>query len=87
MTANFPSEGVELTVLLVVSDLAWSRAFYTDVLGATVFREYGDTSCVLQFQGTWLLLVTGAEPVRRSGVSSGIPMAIFLRSARSDHDR
>ena len=36
MTANFPSEGVELTVLLVVSDLARSRAFYTDVLGATV---------------------------------------------------
>jgi catechol 2,3-dioxygenase-like lactoylglutathione lyase family enzyme len=62
MTSEFPSEGVELTHLLVVSDMERSRAFYRDVLGATVFREYGGTSCVLQFQGSWLLLVTGGGP-------------------------
>ena len=63
MTAGeFPVDGVELTHLFVVGDLARSRSFYRDVLGATVFREYGGSSCVLQFQGNWLLLVTGGEP-------------------------
>ena len=63
MTAGkFPVDGVELTHLFVVRDLERSRSFYADVLGATVFREYGGTSCVLCFQGSWLLLVTGGEP-------------------------
>ena len=61
---EFPVEGMELTHLLVVSDMARSVGFYRDVLGATVYREYGGTSCVLQFLGTWLLLVTGGEPTR-----------------------
>lgn len=59
---NFPTDGVELTQLLVVSNVNRSRNFYRDVLGAEVFREYGGTSCVLQFQGSWLLLVTGGGP-------------------------
>lgn len=59
---GFPVEGVVMTVLLVVSDLERARRFYRDVLGATEFREYGGTSAVLQFQGTWLLLVTGGGP-------------------------
>jgi catechol 2,3-dioxygenase-like lactoylglutathione lyase family enzyme len=64
MAEEFPVEGVELTLLLVVSDIAQSRAFYEDVLGASVYREYGGTSCVLQFQGVWLLLVTGGGPTK-----------------------
>jgi catechol 2,3-dioxygenase-like lactoylglutathione lyase family enzyme len=60
--AGFPSEGTELTHLVVVSDLDRSRAFYTDVVGAELYREYGDTSAVLRFLGNWLLLVTGGEP-------------------------
>ena len=59
---GFPRSGVELTFLLVVSDVNRSRDFYRDVLGATVYREYGGTSCVLSFQGNWLLLVTGGGP-------------------------
>lgn len=59
---TFPTTQVELTLLLVVSDLARARDFYRDVLGADVHREYGGTSCVLRFQGTWLLLVTGGGP-------------------------
>jgi catechol 2,3-dioxygenase-like lactoylglutathione lyase family enzyme len=59
---RFPVEDVELTHILVVSDLGRIRAFYKDVLGATVYREYGDTSCVLRFGGGWLLLVTGGGP-------------------------
>ncbi|MDR8391698.1 VOC family protein [Aliifodinibius sp. S!AR15-10] len=58
----FPAEGVELTQLLVVSDLDRSKKFYHGVLGAEIYREYGGTSCVLQFQGVWLLIVTGGGP-------------------------
>ena len=59
MAGDFPSEGMELTLLLVVSDIERSTRFYRDVLGATLYREYGGTSSVFRFQGTWLLLVTG----------------------------
>ncbi len=62
MAQDFPVEGVEPTLLLVVADVHRARTFYTDVLGATLFREYGGNSAVLQFQGMWLLLVTGGEP-------------------------
>jgi catechol 2,3-dioxygenase-like lactoylglutathione lyase family enzyme len=59
---EFPSKDVVLTHLLVVSDLDRSKRFYQDVLGATLYREYGGTSCVLLFQESWLLLVTGGGP-------------------------
>ena len=62
MATDFPSAGVVVTLLLVVADVERSTRFYRDVLGATVYREYGGTSCVLQFQGSWLLLTTGGEP-------------------------
>jgi catechol 2,3-dioxygenase-like lactoylglutathione lyase family enzyme len=62
MTQDFPSAGMELTHILVVRDIERSRTFYRDVLGASIYREYGGTSCVLQFQGSWLLLVTGGGP-------------------------
>jgi catechol 2,3-dioxygenase-like lactoylglutathione lyase family enzyme len=55
-------DGVELTHLLVVGDVERSKAFYTEVLGAELYREYGGTSAVLHFLGSWLLLVTGGEP-------------------------
>jgi len=51
-----------LTHILVVSDIARSSAWYRDVLGAELYREYGGTSAVFNFNGTWLLLVTGGEP-------------------------
>ena len=60
--SEFPVQGVELTLLLVVSDIDRSRSFYVDVLGASLYREYGGTSAVLEFQGSWLLLVTGGPP-------------------------
>ncbi len=59
---SFPTDDTALTHILVVSDLARSRRWYTDVLGAQLYREYGGTSAVLQFGGAWLLLVTGGEP-------------------------
>jgi catechol 2,3-dioxygenase-like lactoylglutathione lyase family enzyme len=57
----FPTPDTEITHILVVSDTARSRAWYTDVLGATIYREYG-SSIVLSFGGAWLLLVEGGGP-------------------------
>ena len=79
MSTDFPVDGVELTHLLVVEDAPRARAFYTDVLGAQLFREYGGTSAVLQFQGSWLLLVTGGGP------TEGKPTVTF--APPSDPDR
>ncbi len=59
---EFPSAEMELTHILVVSDLAASRDWYEQVLGARLHREYGGTSAVFDFNGVWLLLVTGGEP-------------------------
>jgi catechol 2,3-dioxygenase-like lactoylglutathione lyase family enzyme len=74
MTTDFPTEGVELTHLLVVSDIERARWFYRDVLGATVYREYGGTSCVMSFLGNWLLLVTGGGPTQdKPGVTFAPP--------------
>lgn len=56
-----PLAGVEVTQILVVTDTRRSKAFWTDVLGAEVYREY-ESSVVLCFCGSWVLLVTGGEP-------------------------
>jgi len=53
---------VAVTHILVVADPGRSRDFWVDVLGAELYREYGGTSVVLRFAGTWLLLVTGGGP-------------------------
>ena len=75
---DFPVEGVEATLLLVVSDLERARAFYADVLGADLHREYGGTSAVLSFQGMWILLVTGGGP------TEGKPTVTFAPPADPD---
>jgi catechol 2,3-dioxygenase-like lactoylglutathione lyase family enzyme len=62
MSEQFPTEGMALTHILVVSDLERSRTFYRDVLGAALYREYGGTSLVFNFAGAWLLVVTGGDP-------------------------
>ena len=53
---------VAVTHILVVTDPERSRDFWVNVLGAEVYREYGGTSVVLRFAGTWLLLVSGGGP-------------------------
>ncbi len=64
MSSDFPTEGMELTHILVIGDMEASKHFYMNILGAELYREYGGTSCVLKFQGSWLLLVTGGEPTK-----------------------
>jgi catechol 2,3-dioxygenase-like lactoylglutathione lyase family enzyme len=60
--ATFPAPGTEITHILVVRDIERSTAWYRDVLGAELFREYGGTSAVFRFGAAWLLLVTGGGP-------------------------
>jgi len=62
MTNPVTPIGTALTHMLVVKAIEPARDFYTSVLGATVYREYGGTSCVLQLHDSWLLLVTGGGP-------------------------
>lgn len=75
-THEFPTPDVALTHILVVENVDRARDFYRDVVGAEVYREYGGTSCVLQFQDAWLLLVTGGGPTEdKPGVHFASPDA------------
>jgi len=71
--------GVAVTHILVVADPTRSRDFWVDVLGAELYREYGGTSVVLRFAGTWLLLVSGGGP------TADKPSVVF--APPSDADR
>jgi catechol 2,3-dioxygenase-like lactoylglutathione lyase family enzyme len=67
MSTSTPPPGplgpdVAVTHILVVSDPAVSRDFWINVLRAELYREYGGTSVVLRFAGSWLLLVSGGGP-------------------------
>ena len=59
-----PFEDSALTTILVVTDMAASKSFYVDILGAKIYREYGGDSLVLEFLGNWLLLVTPGGPTK-----------------------
>ena len=61
---DFPTAGVELRHLLVVSDYARSLAFYRDVLGATVVRELPGTLGFLNFRGSQILLSAPGSPTK-----------------------
>ena len=56
-----PLAGVEVTQILVVTDTRRSKTFWIEVLGAEVYRGY-ESSVVLRFGGSWVLLVTGGGP-------------------------
>lgn len=72
--SEFPTPDMALTHILVVSDLDVSAEWYRDVLGARLERTYGGTSAVFDFNGTWLLLVTGGEPTEdKPGVVMAAP--------------
>ena len=61
---TFPIASVELKYLLVVSDYARSLAFYRDVLGATVVREFPGTLGFLSFGGSQILLTVPGGPTQ-----------------------
>ena len=60
--AVFPAADVAVTSILVVSDLERSKRWYLDVLGASLYGEYGGTSVVLSLGNAWILIVTGGGP-------------------------
>ena len=55
-----PTEGIVLTVLLIVEDIDRSRDFYRDVLGAEVVMERDPA--VLKFHNSWLIINVGGGP-------------------------
>jgi catechol 2,3-dioxygenase-like lactoylglutathione lyase family enzyme len=69
---------VAVTHILVVTDPVRSRDFWVGVLGAELYREYGGTSVVLRFEGTWLLLVSGGGP------TADKPTVVFAPPADPD---
>jgi catechol 2,3-dioxygenase-like lactoylglutathione lyase family enzyme len=69
---------VAVTHILVVTDPVRSRDFWVQVLGAELYREYGGTSVVLRFSGTWLLLVSGGGP------TADKPTVVFAPPADPD---
>ena len=60
--AVFPPADLAVTSILVVSDLDRSKRWYLDVLGASLYGEYGGTSVVLSLGNAWILIVTGGDP-------------------------
>ena len=74
-----PFKSSEVTTILVVNDLLLSKAFYLDKLGASLYREYGKDSVVIQFLKHWILLVTAGEPTEDK------PQVHFLPPANPNH--
>ena len=79
---TFPTTGVELKFLLVVSDYARCLVFYRDVLGATVVREISDILCLLKFGGGEIMLTVGGEPTKdKPTVTFASPSGIDMVSS------
>jgi predicted enzyme related to lactoylglutathione lyase len=72
-------------ILLRPSDLARSQAFYGDVLGLAVYREFGppERPGVVFYLGNGLLEVSGqsAEP------PVGLALWLQVRNVASEHER
>ena len=79
---TFPTDEVELTTILVVSDIDRARDFWRDVVGAEVYREYGGSSCVLRLARAWILLVTGGGPTEDK---PEVTFAVAADQGRVDH--
>ena len=74
-THDFPTTDVELRHLLVISDYARSLAFYRDVLGATVVREFPGALCFLNFGGSQILLTVPGGPTQDKPTVIFAPLA------------
>jgi hypothetical protein len=46
---TFSNQEMELTYILVVSNLERSKQFCINILGAEFYREYGGSSCVVRY--------------------------------------
>ncbi|HEU5391316.1 MAG TPA: VOC family protein [Streptosporangiaceae bacterium] len=55
-----PAAGIVLTHFIVTADVAWSRYFYTHVLGGEVLRD-GEPS-IVALANSWIIINTGGPP-------------------------
>ncbi|MEW5987432.1 MAG: VOC family protein [Chloroflexota bacterium] len=62
MVDTFPSDEVTVGQLLVVRDMARSKAFYCNVLGATLAMEYLDAYAQVRLANGVIHLVLGGGP-------------------------
>ena len=76
---DFPTDGVKLMHLLVISDYQRSLAFYQNVLGATIIHEMLDTLCFLHFAGSQIILSVPGGPTQ------GKPTVTFTFPTDPDH--
>lgn len=81
---DFPTDGVELSYFLVVSDYARALAFYRDVLGATVVRELPGTLGFLNFRGSQILL---SAPGGSTKDHAGAELPGYVRGAALPRSR
>ncbi len=79
----FKDQASAITHMLVVSDIERSKQWYIDVLGCSLYGEYGGTSVVLDWNGSWFLLVTGGEPTEDKPDVHLVAPADPNRTARS----
>lgn len=79
----FPEADVTLSHILVVADIERTVAWYRDVLGATLFRQYGGTTAVFEINGAWLVLVTGGGPTQDKPDVEMLPPQELLRVSHS----
>ena len=72
-------------ILLRPSDTARSQAFYGDVLGLAVYREFGPPGSpgVVFFLGNGLLEVSG----RSDEAPAGLSLWVQVRNVPAEHDR
>ncbi len=83
---DFPTEGVELSYFLVVSDYARALASYRDVLGTTVVRELPGTLGFLNFRGSQILLSATGSPTKDTPLVTFVsPPDLEQRHRRTDH--
>ncbi len=80
--AVFPTNDMILSHILVVTELDRAVHFYRDILGAKLFREYGGTTAVFDFNGAWLVIVTGGGPTPDK---PNVAMAAPLQLDRVSH--
>lgn len=55
-----PGEGLLVTHFLTVSDVARSRAFYTDVFGGRVVLD--ENPCIIKLANSWIIMNPGGGP-------------------------
>ncbi len=72
MTFPAPSEGIVLTHLIIVEDVARSRAFYVDVLGGSAVMDGEPT--IVKLANTWIIVNVGGGPTEdKPEVSLDVP--------------